>query len=310
MVMRECVRRWNRLPAAIAADEGKEFTGNQYRRFLADKHIEPVTRPSGEPRFGNPVERCFLTADTCVNLDLLGNNQNIRDVRMASRSHAPGNLATHAILGYERKLKDFFYKEYPDRWHGGIKCTPRERYEEGLRLSGARLHVEIEYDEALRFQTLVDVKRWGGRIDPRTGVHINDHDYWCDDFRTYGAVKRPGAGKPKYDPEDPTQIILPFGGRNLRCDLIGSQLSRLPADPEHRRHYLGERLVMARQTKESREAGYRGRAARVETLLREQQELADQDEADASRPITDQGSLNQVKLSKRLADLPKLKEGY
>jgi len=64
LALRECVRRYERLPEAIVVDGGPEFESVYFETLLARYGCTKKTRPGGRPRFGSVCERLFGTTNT------------------------------------------------------------------------------------------------------------------------------------------------------------------------------------------------------------------------------------------------------
>jgi putative transposase len=62
MVLRQCVRRYRRLPQIVIADGGREFTSTYFEALLANYQCTKKTRPGAKPRFGSVCERVFGSA--------------------------------------------------------------------------------------------------------------------------------------------------------------------------------------------------------------------------------------------------------
>ncbi len=61
MMLRECVRRHNRLPQCLVVDGGPEFHSTYFEALLARYECTKKTRPPAQARFGSLVERAFGT---------------------------------------------------------------------------------------------------------------------------------------------------------------------------------------------------------------------------------------------------------
>jgi len=93
MVLRECVRRRNRLPQCLVVDGGPEFRGTYFEALLARYECIKKTRPPAKARFGSVVERLFGTTNTQFVYNFLGNTQITRNVRQVTKSVNPKELA-------------------------------------------------------------------------------------------------------------------------------------------------------------------------------------------------------------------------
>ena len=59
MVIRECVKRYNRLPNNIVVDGGKEFSSVYFESLLALYSVHKKQRPAAKARYGHVIERLF-----------------------------------------------------------------------------------------------------------------------------------------------------------------------------------------------------------------------------------------------------------
>lgn len=100
MVLRECVRRHNRLPQCLVVDGGPEFRSTYFEALLARYECTKKTRPPAKARFGSVVERMFGTANTQFVYNLLGNTQITRNVRQVTKSVDPKRLAVWPLAPF------------------------------------------------------------------------------------------------------------------------------------------------------------------------------------------------------------------
>ncbi len=97
MVIRICVKRFQRLPQTIITDNGKEFHSVYFKQLLAYCKCHHKYRPSGEPRYGSPVERVFGTTNTLWLHELQGNTQILKNNRQVTKSVNPIHQAVWTI---------------------------------------------------------------------------------------------------------------------------------------------------------------------------------------------------------------------
>jgi len=62
MIVRECVRRFGRLPQILVVDGGREFESTYFETLLARYECTKKTRPPAKARFGSICERLFGTS--------------------------------------------------------------------------------------------------------------------------------------------------------------------------------------------------------------------------------------------------------
>ena len=96
-VLRNCVRRQNRLPQIIVVDNGKEFNGVYFEVLLGAYNIAKKSRPAGKPRFGSVCERIFGTINTQFIHNLVGNTQLTKSVRNLTKSVDPTRRAAWTL---------------------------------------------------------------------------------------------------------------------------------------------------------------------------------------------------------------------
>ena len=75
MILRECVRRYSRLPQMLVLDGGSEFDSIYFETLLARCEVTKKTRPPAKARFGSTCERIFGTANDQFLHNLQGNTQ-------------------------------------------------------------------------------------------------------------------------------------------------------------------------------------------------------------------------------------------
>lgn len=184
MVIRICVKRWKLLPQTLVTDNGKEFHSIYFKQLLAYCKCTHKYRPSGEPRYGAPVERVFNTTNTQWLHELKGNTQIMRQARQVTKSVNPKNHATWTIGELYQALEYWAYEIYDKREHSTLGQSPREAFELGIALGGSREFRKIEYDDAFRILTFPSPPYGKTRVvQPGQGIKISQIYYWCDAFR-------------------------------------------------------------------------------------------------------------------------------
>jgi putative transposase len=200
LTMRECVRRFGRLPQTLVVDGGREFQSTYFETLLAVYECVKKTRPPAKARFGSVCERLFGTANTQFVHNLQGNTQSTRQVRQMT---AAVNPRTHAIWTLEalaQRVREFAYEVYDTAPHTALGHSPREIFTQGMATSGARTHRLIPYDEQFRMLTLPTTYKETATVSPGKGVRLNYLYYWADAFRD-PLVERTRVPV-RYDPHD------------------------------------------------------------------------------------------------------------
>jgi hypothetical protein len=183
LTMRECVRRFGRLPQTLVVDGGREFQSTYFETLLAVYECVKKTRPPAKARFGSVCERLFGTANTQFVHNLQGNTQSTRQVRQMT---AAVNPRTHAIWTLEalaQRVREFAYEVYDTAPHTALGLSPREVFTQGMATSGARTHRLIPYDEHFRMLTLPTTYKETATVSPGKGIRLHYLYYWADAFR-------------------------------------------------------------------------------------------------------------------------------
>lgn len=200
VVLRACVRRFNRLPQTVIVDGGKEFSSVYFESLLAMYQVSKKTRPAAKARFGSVIERLFGTSNKQFIHNLRGNTQITKNVRQVTKSVNPKNLSVWTLRDLNDALGQWCYVEYDNREHSTLGISPNEAFERENKMVGERRTRFISYDENFIMMTLPSPKSERVKVQPSIGVRINYIDYWSDE------MKEPRIEKQKvfvkYDPFD------------------------------------------------------------------------------------------------------------
>lgn len=199
MVLRECVRRFGRLPQILVVDGGREFESTYFETLLARYECTKKTRPPAKARFGSVLERMFGVTNTQFIHNLRGNTQitlevfrhlrvQIRqrpsNVRQVTKAVDPKGLAT--------------YEVHDTLNHQALGQSPRQAFHTGLARGGSRIHRMIAYNDEFLMLTLPTTPKGTARVMPSRGVKIHHIYYWCEAFRQIEGEVVPV----RYDPFD------------------------------------------------------------------------------------------------------------
>jgi transposase InsO family protein len=215
LVVRECVRRHQRLPQTVVVDGGAEFAGVYFETLLARYACAKKTRPGAQPRFGSACERLFGTTNTRFVHNLAGNTQLRRHVRQVTKAVDPSGQACWTLGALAGRLSEWAYEVYDTLVHPALGQSPREAFAAGLAQGGERAHRLIPYDEDFRMCTLPTTARGTARLQRRLGVKIQYIYYWAEAFRDPALE---GAALPvRFDPFDAGIAYAFVAGRWVRC---------------------------------------------------------------------------------------------
>lgn len=215
MVLRECVRRHNRLSQTLVVDGGREFESTYFETLLARYGVEKKTRPPAQGRAGAPVERVFGTANTQVIHTLTGNTQIMRNVRQVTKPVNPRTQACWTLPRLYECLCQWAYEIYDTTVHPALGETPRDAYLAGLDQGGKRLHRIIAFDDTFKMDTLPTTPKGTAKVDFRLGVKINNIHYFHNAFRDREVEKT--QVPVRYDPFDAGVAHAYVKGRWVRC---------------------------------------------------------------------------------------------
>ena len=183
MVLRECVRRYARLPQILVMDGGKEFQSIYFETLLARYECTKKCRPPAQARFGAICERLFGTTNTQFLYNLEGNTQVTRNVRQVTQSVNPKHHATWSLPDLYPRLAEYFYEVYDTILHPAFGQTPRDVFEQGLVRGGLRTLRLVAYDRDFLMATLPTTARGTAKVLANRGVKVNYLYYWCEAFR-------------------------------------------------------------------------------------------------------------------------------
>jgi putative transposase len=183
MLVRECVKKHERLPSCIVVDGGKEFQSVYFETLAARCECLLKRRPPAKARFGSIIERCFGTVNTQFFYNLSGNTQNMKNVRQVTKSVNPKNHAVWTLERLHELLAEFFFTVYEHRMHPTLMVSPVQAYAKGMEVGGARETRRIAYDDNFIMLTLPTTTSGQAKVQPGMGVKIHYIHYWADDMR-------------------------------------------------------------------------------------------------------------------------------
>jgi len=183
MVMRECVRRFGRLPATIIVDGGAEFESIYFETLLARYEITKLTRPPAEARYGSPCERLLGTTNTRFIHNLEGNTQLMKNVRQTTGSVNPKKRAIWTLGRLYDRFREFAYEVYDNIDHPALGMTPKEAFALGTQRSGNRQNRLIGNLEEFKMFTLPTTKKGTAKVSAGRGIKVNNLYYWSEALR-------------------------------------------------------------------------------------------------------------------------------
>ncbi|WP_321845894.1 DDE-type integrase/transposase/recombinase [Paraburkholderia bannensis] len=207
MVIRDLVRRFNRLPEFIIVDNGSDFLSDAFKSFLRVMGTHLRFRPAGRPRHGAVLERMFgrLNTEYIHNLD--GNTKATKNVRMVTGSHLPKKLAEWTLHDLYYGIQHWAFEFYDQNEHPALDDSPRATFLRGLRENGSREQRRITFDRDFLIATCPPVDRTGMRqVHPQRGVKVDNRFYWNELFQDSKVAKK--SFPVRYDPWNASTVYV------------------------------------------------------------------------------------------------------
>ncbi|MBU2886758.1 DDE-type integrase/transposase/recombinase [Gilvimarinus agarilyticus] len=206
MLLRECYRRYSRLPLFLVADHGPDFKSNYFDATISDLGMHKRRRPKCASRHGSIIERVFGTTESELIHCLKGNKQLQKLGRGQSTSHHSSKRASWTPDTFNTALKDYAYLRHPHIARRGISETAQSRWDRSLSTFDECPGTKIKSEVAFILATLPNAhSKDGCRTLTNNQLHFNNVDYLL-------SVKVPGySGKKcripvKFDPYDISYI--------------------------------------------------------------------------------------------------------
>lgn len=215
MVLRDCVRRFKRLPQSVVTDGGAEFGSVFLETLLAVYECTKKERPPAEARVGSLCERLFGTIHSQFVHNLQGNTQIMKNVRQVTKSVNPKGKAVWDLQKLYEFLCVYLFDVYDSNEHPALGQSPRDAFASGMVRAGHRPNRLIAYDDTFRMLTLPSTKKGTARVSPGRGVKINHIRYWSDSFRDPQVEQ--SSVPVRYDPWDASLAYAFVGGQWVRC---------------------------------------------------------------------------------------------
>ncbi|HXG28616.1 MAG TPA: DDE-type integrase/transposase/recombinase [Nevskiales bacterium] len=215
MVLRDCVRRYGRLPQFVVTDRGAEFLGAYFQTLLAAFRRSQKIRPAAQSRNGSVVERHFGVSQSQLIHNLRGNTKLMRNVRTVTKMVNPKSLAVWTLPDFIGLFDGWLRECYEASLHPALRMTPKQALEDGLRLSGYRKFTLIPYDSMFELLTCPSTRNGRAKVLPSRGIKVNYLHYWNDAFRRPGVVNKRVAVR--YDPYNAGVAYAYVEGQWLTC---------------------------------------------------------------------------------------------
>ena len=214
MVVRECVRRFNRLPECIVVDNGAEFHSAYFQQVLSRRNCDIQWRPPTKPRFGAIMERFIKTMNMQFVHRLEGNTKIMAlKLRLVTKKVNPKRLAVWNLPILEEETEKYFYEEYDTREHSSLGQSPRDAFEDSIRRYKLPGDVDcpVPYDENFIVDILPTTRSGEAKAVPSRGVKIFGIFYKSRALKISGVYGK--KVEVRYDPWDASVAYAFINGR-------------------------------------------------------------------------------------------------
>lgn len=217
LVIRECLRRHQRMPQHIVSDGGKEFDSIYYEVLLARLRTTKKSRAASRPRYGAPIERWFGINNQQFVHQLRGNNRPLQNPRRMSKSHDPRTRAVWTLPEFTQAFETYL-KAYHELEHSTLGVSPQQAMDVGMQKAGSRSHRLFPLTSALEIECLPSTSKGKAKVIPGRGVRIGVPYY------TSSALKlgrwHDQEVEVRYDPLD---ISVAYAWLGDRWDALASE---------------------------------------------------------------------------------------
>ncbi len=214
-LIRECVRRHERLPREILIDHGSDFTSVYFRSLLGNYGITHSLRPSGNPRAGSEVERFFGEYREQWLSQRPGYVPNHKTLREIDGKITPDKFSTLTVKDAYEELTAFI--EWRSSKPRGAKSQSSYVIYHNLIEKFPFIPIRVEYDEEFVLATSVETSEY--KIDFQRGIHIKNLHYYCPQIQRLQGFK--SRTEVRIDPENPYVVYVQIN--NEWCPAYNSE---------------------------------------------------------------------------------------
>ena len=143
--------------------------------------------------------------------NLNGNTKILRNVRQATQSHLPKNLADWNLENLYNVIEAWLELEYDQHQHPALGMSPKEAFDKAQREMGNRPHKLIAFNQDFLVATCPTADRQGKRVvDAQRGVKVNNFYYFTPELRDHQII---GHQIPvRVDPTDAATVYVQVRG--------------------------------------------------------------------------------------------------
>lgn len=210
-VIRDCARRWNRLPETIVVDNGEEFNSTYFETTLASLGVTKQSRPPGEPRSGGHIEGWFKTLKGYLSKQR-GNTTNDARGRLAKSSHKGRRRSTWTLATTYALIEEFIFDIY-NHSVASEGLSSRSEVTRTLLEAFPESGVPAPYCRALLARTALPLPR-PLKLDRARGVRHKGRWYKHPSLFSKGVATRLEA---YVEPWDVNVLYVLLDGKRIAC---------------------------------------------------------------------------------------------
>jgi putative transposase len=178
-------------PAAVHADNAKEFRGRMLNRACENLGIDLHWRPVTQPHYGGYIERLCGTLNHAIHT-LPGTTFSHPRQRGAYRSEAQAALT---LAEFETWLATLIVDIYHQQVHSGIGMPPVQRYEQGIFGSGDQPGIGVPERFVDETRLRLELMPYEERTVQRYGIRLDEICYYHDVLKKW--INAPDPAHPQ-----------------------------------------------------------------------------------------------------------------
>ncbi len=223
-VIRECVRKYGKLPAEIIVDRGSDFRSVYFASLLAHYEVTLTLRPSSHSRYGGEVEGLFGEFKKQWLTQRQGNLTDFKEARSVDGKKMPKKTAIFQPFDFYREFSAFC--EWRDHKPRGIRNQSGfDAFHKG-EADFPFISIDVEFNDEFLLATAVDTSNY--KIDLQRGIHIGDQYFWSPKLGDLRGKKT--RTDVRDDPENPHIVYAKVDQLWVSC--LSSSANRFSAlDP-------------------------------------------------------------------------------
>lgn len=184
LVLRDYLRRHQRLPRVLCLDNGKEFHSHELDLLCRLYGIDLRYRPPGMPRGGAMIERLIGASEEEVLSEMEGNTRCLKkDTRLVTKSIDPFRRAEWTLPAAYGAFQAYLFEERPNRVHPALGVTPAAFEQRRFEETGHREHRMFSLDENFMLLTSPHPRRPFHKLHGQRGIWVDGVWYRHPDMR-------------------------------------------------------------------------------------------------------------------------------